>query len=101
MKTSKKPSGTSITTKKCQNGKKGVFKGDGQSDTMRSSKKPSGMSKTTKSGQKTLKTAKRMIFKEDGSLATLFSRLWESLKLFKTSHMSGYHMEPIGDNEVF
>ena len=29
------------------------------------------------------------------------SRLWERLKLFWTSHMSGYHMEPIRDNKDF
>ena len=59
------------------------------------------MSKTTESGNKMLKTAKRMFFKGEGSRDALFSRLWERLKLFRTSQMSGYHIEPIGDNQVF
>ena len=38
------------------------------------SKKASGMSKTAQKG----------ILKEDGSLDTLFSRLWEKFKVFQT-----------------
>ena len=44
-------------------------------------------------------TAKRVIFKGDGSLDSLFSRLCERLKLFWTFHMSGYLMEPFRDIE--
>ena len=40
-----------------------------------------------------------MIFKGDGSLDSLFSRLFERLKLFWTSYMSGYLMEPFRDIE--
>ena len=47
------------------------------------------------------KKVKRVIFKGDGSLDALFSRLWETLKLFWTSDVSGYPMEPIRDNEDF
>ena len=51
--------------------------------------------------QKGPKTAKWVIFKGDGSLDLLFSRLSERLRLFWTSHMSGYLMEPIRDDEDF
>ena len=61
---------------------------------MKTSKEPSGTSKSAK-------TPKWVIFKGDGNLDALFSRLWERLKLFWTSHMSGYLMEPIRDNEDF
>ena len=57
--------------------------------------------KSNRNGQKQTKTAKRMIVKGDSSLDALFSRLWERLKLFWTSHMSGYLEEPIRDNEDF
>ena len=40
-------------------------------------------------------------FKGHGSLDTLFSRLWERLKMCWTYHMSGYFMEAIRDNEDF
>ena len=42
-----------------------------------------------------------MTFKGNGSLDALFSRLSERLKLFWTSQISGYLMEPIGDIEDF
>ena len=42
-----------------------------------------------------------MIFKGDGSLDALFSRLSERLNLFWTSHMSGYLLKPIRDNKEF
>ena len=47
------------------------------------------------------KTAKWVIFKGDNSLDALCPRLWERLKVFWTSHMSGYLMEPIRFNEDF
>ena len=97
LKVSQELSGTSITAKKGQNGKKGVFKGDGnldalfkgygrdsscsglltckgtlwnQSETMNTSKKSSGKSITAKKGQ----NGKKGVFKGDGSLNALFSR---------------------------
>ena len=98
-----KPTGTSITTKKCRNGNgKGVFKGDWQSETMRSSKKPSGMSKTTESSKKTLIThSKKDNFQRRQKSCHTFFKVMGEPQSFKTSHMPGYHMEPIGDNEVF
>ena len=42
-----------------------------------------------------------MIFKGDGSLDKLFSRLQERLNVLLTTHMSGYLMEPIRDNVDF
>ena len=45
--------------------------------------------------QKGRKTAKRVIFKGDGSLDTLFSSLSEKLKVFLNLHKLGYLMEPI------
>ena len=47
---------------------------------------------------------KRVIFKGDGSLDTLFSRFLEILNVFWIPHMSGYLMDlikPIRDNEDF
>ena len=61
---------------------------------MRTSKQPSGKFQTTKS-------SKMVIFKGDGSLDSLLSRLLERHKLFWTSHMSGYLIEPNRDNENF
>ena len=65
---------------------------ENRSETMRNSKEPQGTSKTAKK-------TKGVISKGDGSLDALFSRLWERLQLFWTSHMSGYFIEPIRDNE--
>ena len=59
------------------------------------------LSGTSKTAQKRPKSPKRVIFKGDDSLDTLFSWLWERLKLFWTPHMSGYPMELIRDNEDF
>ena len=44
---------------------------------------------------------KKGVFKGDGSLDALFSRLWERLKGCWTSHISGFLLEPIRDNEDF
>ena len=44
---------------------------------------------------------KNIVFKLDGSLYALFSRFWEKLKVFLTSPMSGYLMNPIRDNYDF
>ena len=61
---------------------------------MRTSKEPSECPKGPK-------IAKWVIFKGDDSLDSLFLRLWEILKLYWTSHTSGYLLEPIRDNEDF
>ena len=45
--------------------------------------------------------AKRVIFKSDISLDALFSRFWERLKVFWTSHMSRYLIEQFRDNVDF
>ena len=42
--------------------------------------------------------AKRVIFRGDNSLDALFVRLWETLIVFLTSHISGFLMEPIKDH---
>ena len=47
------------------------------------------------------KTAVSVIFKGDCSLDAIFSRLWERLKLFWTSHVSWYLLEPIKDIDGF
>ena len=57
-------------------------------------KEPSGTSKRSKA-------TKRVIFKGDGSIDALSSRLSERMKLLWTYHMSGYLMEPSRDNEDF
>ena len=74
----------------------GEIKFFNQLEHMRTSKGPSGTAKRERKNR-----AKRVIFKGDGSLDTLFSRLLETLKLFLTSDMSGYLREPIRDIEDF
>ena len=45
--------------------------------------------------------AQRVIFKRDGSLGTLLSRLREILTVFFTPHMSEHLTEPIQGNDDF
>ena len=51
---------------------------------------------TSDEASKTPKMAKKVILKGDGSLDTLFSRLWEKFKVFWTPKVSGYLIETIG-----
>ena len=61
--------------------------------------RPWGLPRSDQERPKGPKTVKSVIFKGDGSLDALFTRLWERLMWLWTSHMSGYFMEPIKDNE--
>ena len=64
----------------------------------RTNRRQWGLLRSLQERPKGPKTGKLVIFRGDGSLDSLFTRLWERLKLLWTSHMSGYLMEPIRDN---
>ena len=64
-----------------------------QSETRRTAKKLSGVFKRAKICQ-------MGDFQRRRQSSHTFSRLWERLKLFWTSHTAGYLMEPIRDNKT-
>ena len=45
--------------------------------------------------QEAIRNVQRVIFKGDGRLDALLSRLWEGLQVLWTFHMSGYLMKPV------